>query len=1477
MKPTCSLSFLTSCICLALTSGQVWATCNETSPTNGQTVTCDATTPESTSVVSGAAVTNVTVNVLPSGELNVTTGPAISLGDGSKIANDGTISGSTSGLLLREGSSTVTNNGSITGTAGPGVMFQGSGGNTLNNNGTITGRDDKNNAVIFGSGNDTLSVGVGSLIDGNVDQDFGSTGTSGSGNDTFTMDGGTIRGTVDQGVGPGVDRATITGGTIEGDFRQGGGRDTFEMSGGTITGEFNDGDIVTITGGTIGSVALNLGNDDFRMSGGEILGDVKGQVNNDSFNISGTAIVDGNILGGIGDDRLVWQNGGTIKGSILMDGDPSGDKIGNDEVTLINQSSATTASSPVIDGGAGTDRFTLDNSQYIHRDANILSGFESVNLTNNSTLTLDHRDLKLGDSQDDNASTGFTIDATSTLAIDNDNAVAFTGHLSGTGTVSTDTSGNAFDFTSNNKDDGFEGTLALGNSTLALEGINTEALSNATLKAGAGSVTTVGSGQQHIGGLAFDGGTVIFGSVAPGEKTSDNTIQTAKDLDLSGSGTVQVDLGDAVNTPPQTDGRVPLLEQDDGDTLIRLSGSDGTVTGTGGALELKDSSGNVISSGKTQDILDRDGGSKVAEGTWDWRLTSGDSNDGLYVAYALKEVNLIGQGNSALVLNSGSSTGNAADLSAKVTGSGDLAIDTGSGTVSLSNRSNDYTGVTDVRSGTLLMSNDNVLGQTSLLKLADSTGLAMSGHAQTVGAVDTAAGSLIDIAGGSLGINNGGTVNGHLQGAGALTLNGGELTINGANTAMTATTTLKSGSTINLDSVQGLGSGNIDNGGVLNLNGAAGTFANNLSNSGQVNLNSSQTVLAGDNRGFSGEFNIDNASRLTAGQASHLGQSVIHDEGTLALVTDSNWSLENAVSGAGNLVKEGAGLVTLAAQNMTYTGTTDITGGGLIFGDRGSDLTLSSSQVNIAEGGLLAGNGTAAGSVDNKGLLQVGHAGLVVSAAARQALAATLATVSSNNDALTVGGNLTNSGQIQLGQTGSDVLAGNSLTVNGNYLGEGGKIAFNTALGDDSSLTDHMTVMGDTSGNTLVSVRNAGGSGARTLNGIEIISVEGNSAGTFTKDGRIVAGAWDYNLERGKGGASDPDNWYLTNNAPTQPVGPTNPTEHVNPGTPMYRVEAGSYIANVAAANTLFVTRLHDRLGETQYTDALTGEKRVTSLWLRQVGTHNTWRDSTGQQKTQSNQYVVMLGGDVAQWSSDGLDRGHLGLMAGYGNNHSNTRSDVTGYHSDGRVSGYNVGVYGTWYANDAEKTGLYVDSWASYSWLKNTVNGEDLAREEYDSKGLTASLESGYTWKVGEFNGSKGTLNTVYIQPQAQAIWMGVSADDHTESNGTHVSSNGDGNVQTRLGVRTYLKSHSRLDDGKDREFEPFVEANWIHNTRDFSVTMNNVTLSQSGARNLGELKTGVEGKLSNNLTAWGNVGQQIGDKGYSNTEAMLGVKYSW
>lgn len=331
-----------------------------------------------------------------------------------------------------------------------------------------------------------------------------------------------------------------------------------------------------------------------------------------------------------------------------------------------------------------------------------------------------------------------------------------------------------------------------------------------------------------------------------------------------------------------------------------------------------------------------------------------------------------------------------------------------------------------------------------------------------------------------------------------------------------------------------------------------------------------------------------------------------------------------------------------------------------------------------------------------------------------------------------------------------------TLTINEDFTGNGGKLVFNTVLNDDTSETDKLKVLGNTAGNAFVAVNNIGGTGAQTVEGIEIIEVAGNSDGTFEKAGRIVAGAYDYNVVQ-KG-----SNWYLTSFIPAppdpeepDPVDPIDPdpvdpdpVDPIDPGPvdpdpvdpiipepeipvappvteQQYRPEAGSYLANNYAANTLFMTRLHDRLGETQYIDMLTGEKKVTSMWMRNVGAHTRFKDGSGQLKTQSNSYVLQLGGDLAQWSSDGLDRWHIGAMAGYANSQNRTQSSLTGYHSRGQVTGYSVGLYGTWYANDADKTGTYVDTWMLYNWFDNKVMGQEQAAEKYKSSGITADRKS--------------------------------------------------------------------------------------------------------------------------------------------------------
>ena len=109
---------------------------------------------------------------------------------------------------------------------------------------------------------------------------------------------------------------------------------------------------------------------------------------------------------------------------------------------------------------------------------------------------------------------------------------------------------------------------------------------------------------------------------------------------------------------------------------------------------------------------------------------------------------------------------------------------------------------------------------------------------------------------------------------------------------------------------------------------------------------------------------------------------------------------------------------------------------------------------------------------------------------------------------------------------------------------------------------------------------------------------------------------------------------------------------------------------------------------------------------------------------------MARLGGDLAQWSSNAQDRWHLGVMAGYANQHSNTQSNHVGYKSDGRISGYSAGLYATWYQNDANKTGAYVDSWALYNWFDNSVSSDNRSADDYTSVTMVNSVSSSLTLK---------------------------------------------------------------------------------------------------------------------------------------------------
>lgn len=266
--------------------------------------------------------------------------------------------------------------------------------------------------VLYGGGADRIIMSSGTL-QGAVNQ--------GAGANVFVMDGGTVTGRVVQGAG--IDNFFMRGGSVQ-SLAQGDSRDVFSMSGGSIIGAFEDGDVATMSGGTIGRVDMKLDNNLFELLGGRIVGNLVTGFGRDTIVISGGSIggnlsvsggndsisvsggtISGEVRASFGDDVFGWSGGGLIDASVLM-----GD--GNDRALIGNLDERSLSSTPSVDGGLGNDRLTL--IQTSTAGAGRYPGWETVELTEQSRFTLDG-DFFLGDSV---SGTGtFVIDGTSVLDV----------------------------------------------------------------------------------------------------------------------------------------------------------------------------------------------------------------------------------------------------------------------------------------------------------------------------------------------------------------------------------------------------------------------------------------------------------------------------------------------------------------------------------------------------------------------------------------------------------------------------------------------------------------------------------------------------------------------------------------------------------------------------------------------------------------------------------------------------------------------------------------------------------------------------------------------------------------------------------------------------------------------------------------------------------------------------------------------------
>ena len=1156
-----------------------------------------------------------------------------------------------------------------------------------------------------------------------------------------------------------------------------------------------------------------------------------------------------------------------------------------------------------LDAGGGVDKLTVtENSHYVLDDPSKIQNFENLNIEKNSVFEINNVELALNNT---GGNTGIiSVDKDSTYFINfsqtaSDYLMQY--QVSGDGTIQTDTNNKAFNFdpaTAAYTQNNFNGTLQLGNGTLALENANTQALTNATLQLDPNGIAFVkaGNGVQKIGGLTFNDGTLDFEKDFIGSQVSGlNSHIEVKVLDVTKKGQVNI-ITDGFDNDFDKNGalrdlsQLSLLEHDDGVNLVELVKATEKVIGDGVDIniDIKKTTGEIVT---TPDSIEdiRQNGQVVAKGTYGiGSAVWGPSNlkDGLYAGYLLKEAAIVDQQTLNLESVAGAK-GKGLEFRAKITndgdGSGHIEINSNSDHVALVNHNNDYTGTTTVNKGRLILGADTVLGQenqhTSELILKENTQVQFNDTTQYIGRLTTDKSSELSLDTGVLNIDDGGLSEGRITSEKDAILNvkAGTLEVMGKNEDYHGTTQIQKSATVNIYDTAGLGDGDIQLSGRLNIDAATGNFKNNLSKDGQLNtLNQADIILKGNNTDFSGSFNNSADSVITASETQHLGSATVNNEGNFIVTGTKDWKIENIVQGTGQLIKQGTNTIELGLDAARYTGATRIEMGSLVVGNKDQPIDLLSKSLIIQPNGTFAGFGSTAGSVDNAGHFIVGELDKSTSNEISRYL---------------VKGNFNNAGKISLGGASG---TGSILDIEGDYISNSGQLHINTVLneGKANTQTDQLkigknVVMG--TGATLIYVKPVGGQGAQTQpDAIKVVDVSGKTAGDAFKLGHAVAmGVYEYTLQQG----SNDQSWYLSNYTEPQPpveppvqppveppvqppveppvqppVEPPKPDQHVSP-------MLGAYLANQNALR-MFNMTLHDRLGEPQYAESLKSESTANSMWLRSVITNEKYHLVNDALSAKGDQQILQLGMDIIDWDQFANQkeyRARLGVMAAFGQQDYDSISRTTGSRAYAKVeNAYSAGIYGTIYQDSDTPLASYVDAWAMYNWYDNKVGMQGYDTSSYDSTGYNLSVEAGHTFIKNAENGR----NTQWqIQPQVQLTYGQSDSDESIHNSGLHMNARKSDYLESRVGGRmTYLN-----DLTKTNQIQPFAEFNWHHQYEQMDMRFNQLNVRNDYPEDRYEFKLGFEGNTTKNFNGWGNISYSFGKHDYQQVEAMAGIKYQW
>lgn len=1114
------------------------------------------------------------------------------------------------------------------------------------------------------------------------------------------------------------------------------------------------------------------------------------------------------------------------------------------------------------DNGGGFDIADADNTFTV---AQALSGNGSLAKLGAGTLTLLGNNsyaggttisagtLKLGDGVTDGAIVGDVVDNAS-LVVNNLNATTLSGAISGTGSLTqagagtltlagnnsyaggTNLNGGVISVAQDHNLGAASGALNFNGGTLQVTGTDFEGTGRAiSWGANGGSFDIVNAGNTFAlssqftgsGGLTKDGaGTLALSGNSSGFDGEINIIAGAIRLDGGnlGTGAVHVATGGSLGGHGSISGAVDIadggtlfgasgqqLSFGDGLTLGVTSNVDVTLNGGSAVPSLFNVNGDLALNGKLNvvqgsavglgvyRIFDYSGSltdNSMALGT----VTDGDAADYLLQTSVNHQVNLVSTGGRHFLFWDG----DAGPKNDSKVGGGNGAWNgtnddwTGADGAVNAGWHDDTFAVFEGAAGRVTVDGSNGFKPQVNGMQFMSSGYALDGGSLTLGGTGS---PLIIVGDGSSGsANTTAEIKSGIEGNQGLTKSGaGNLVLTGVNSYTGDTTisqgalTLGDGGRLNDQSNLVLASSAFGDGVFAINKNQDFKLKNNVSGTGKVVKDGTGTTTFAGRGSFNGGLIVKNgtAQAGVADDAFGAGAVVVNKDGTLAL----NGFNETIGGLAGN--KSGDGRINLGTGTLTLNQD--------LHGDFSGVISGTGGLVKMGAGDLvLYGANDYSGEtvVDQGSLVQGGGGGF---SANSTYMVARNAEIDLNGLGTTIAG-LFNAGTVVFGGK-----VGTSLYVAGNYTGQGGTVVINSVLGGDHSQTDMLKVGGNTSGDTNLKVINRGGLGGKTTNGIEVVSVDGQSNGTFslvsdytTRDGQkaVVAGAYAYTLQQGSGSGNKDDNWYLTsqitNPGPKPGPGPDcqgddcpnpgpnpDPDQRYSAGVPVYE----GYAANLQALNKL--PTLQERVGERYWTgkngDGQTNGAMVNDqgVWARIEGAHNRLEPQTVTGGRQDINTFIMQAGVDGHFYEDGNGK----LIAGITGQYGHAKGNISSFSGDGDIStdAWSLGATTTWYGNN----GFYVDGQAQVTWFDSDLNSDTANTGLADGRkatGYAVSIEAGQRIAIDQ-NWS--------LTPQAQLMYSSVDANAFRDTWGSRVSLHDGDSLIGRFGLAANYASNWKDTDG--------------------------------------------------------------------------------